>query len=231
MNAGFQYHIAAYGEHGWIAQLNGTGDPVAAALYVNAVADALRAQDGVIDSVAGVDSLVIRADPLTLRPENARTLLEETLARTAATPGKPGKHIEIPVCYGGAFGPDLNDVSELTGLSPEAIIKAHAQGPYRVLTIGFAPGFAYLGPLDPRLEAPRLDTPRARLPAGSVGVAGATTGIYPLSSPGGWRIIGRTPAKLFDPQADEPFTLSAGDEVRFTVIDEEKFLAMSSANV
>lgn len=230
MNARIQHRIAPYGEHGWIAQLNGADDPVAAALYVNAVADALRARKGVVDSVAGVDSLVLRADPASLSIDAARTLLEETLAATPDTPQKPGKRIEIPVCYGGEFGPDLESLSELAGLSPDDVVTLHAQGAYRVMTVGFAPGFAYLGPLDPALAAPRLATPRPRVAAGSVAVAGATTGVYALPSPGGWRIIGRTPSKLFNPKADNPFTFAPGDEVRFTPIDEREFHARASAN-
>lgn len=229
MNAGFKHFISPYGEHGWIAQLRNYGDAVAAAFYVNAVADALRTRAGVIDSVAGVDSLVIIADPNIVPSAAARDWLEETLQSTPAAVSAPKNKIEIPVCYGGEYGPDLDSLCEHASLSPEQAIAAHAANPYRVLTIGFAPGFAYLGPLHDALRAPRLETPRPRVTAGSVGIADAMTGVYPLASPGGWRIIGRTPVTLFDPEADEPFKFAPGDEVLFKSIGRKEFAEIADA--
>lgn len=229
MNAGFAHFISPYGGHGWIARLRNYGDAVAAALYVNAVADALRTRAGVIDSVAGVDSLVIIADPNIMPSAAARDCLEETLQSTPAAVSAPKNRVEIPVCYGGEYGPDLDSLCEHASLSPDQAIAAHSAKPYRVLTVGFAPGFAYLGPLDDVLRAPRLETPRPRVAAGSVGIAGAMTGVYPLASPGGWRIIGRTPAKLFNPNADNPFKFSPGDEVRFRPVNTEEFAEIAHA--
>jgi len=123
--------------------------------------------------------------------------------------------VEIPVVYGGESGPDLAFVAAHTGLSADEVIRRHTAPTYTVYFIGFTPGFPYLGGMDVRLTAPRLETPRARVPAGSVGIAGPQTGVYPLESPGGWRIIGRTHLPLFDLSAQPPSLLSPGDEVRF----------------
>jgi len=126
--------------------------------------------------------------------------------------------VHVPVCYGGELGPDLGFVAEHAGLSPDEVVRLHAEPLYRVYMLGFTPGFPYLGGLSPRIAAPRLDQPRARVAAGSVGIAGPQTGIYPIESPGGWRVIGRTPLRLFDPAAVEPFLLRAGDRLRFRAV-------------
>ncbi len=123
--------------------------------------------------------------------------------------------VEIPVRYGGEFGPDLADVARHTGLTPERVVEMHAAAEYLVYFLGFAPGFAYLGGLPPELATPRLSAPRKRVPAGSVAIGGNQTGVYPIESPGGWRIIGHTDAKLFDPNAAEPVLLRMGDRLRF----------------
>jgi KipI family sensor histidine kinase inhibitor len=126
-----------------------------------------------------------------------------------------GHLVEIPVRYGGTYGPDLVDVAAHSGLSIEAVIELHVQPVYTVAMLGFAPGFAYLLGLPETLATPRLATPRLRVPPGSVGIADAQTGVYALKTPGGWRIIGRTDLALFDPARESPFTLQAGDRVRF----------------
>lgn len=126
--------------------------------------------------------------------------------------------VHIPVCYGGELGPDLPFVAEHNRLTPEEVVRLHGEPLYRVYMLGFTPGFPYLGGLSRRLATPRLDQPRARVAAGSVGIAGPQTGIYPIESPGGWRIIGRTPLRLFDPAAREPFLLRAGDRLRFRAV-------------
>jgi inhibitor of KinA len=133
----------------------------------------------------------------------------------------------VPVCYGGAFGPDLTSIAEGTRLSAEEIVSIHAGRDYRVFMLGFLPGFPYLGVLDSRIAMPRLAVPRTRVPAGSVGVAERQTGIYPVDAPGGWRIIGRTPLRLFDPSAESPARFRPGDTVRFVPIDERQYRAAS----
>lgn len=221
------FSVTPFGENGWLAKLSG-GDMLKTALRVNAVADKLRTRPGVLDSVAGIDSLVMRYDPARLSPEAAKRCVHEYLSAPAQEKSPPPDRIVIPVCYGGAHGPDFDQLSTQLSLSRDALIKTHSAHIYRVLTIGFAPGFAYIGPLPAILQTGRLKTPRTHVPAGSVGVAGAMTGIYPLASPGGWALIGRTPKRLFDPHAPHPFLFAPGAEVQFTAIDEATFAAMQA---
>ena len=131
--------------------------------------------------------------------------------------------IEIPVCYGGEFGPDLDAVATHCGLEPAEVSARHAAGDYRVAMLGFMPGFAYLLGLDESLHMPRRASPRTRVPAGSVAIGGAQTGIYPRELPGGWQLIGRTPLTLFDPSQAEPALLRPGQRVRFRAIDAAAF--------
>lgn len=166
-------------------------------------------------------SLLIRFDPLRIgRPALAARVARLLARLPAADPVPPGRVVEVPVHYGGADGPDLPLVGAQAGLSPAEVVALHAAPLYRVFMLGFTPGFPYLGGLPPRLATPRLLTPRPRVPAGSVGIAGPQTGVYPVESPGGWRLIGRTSLRLFDPAAARPFLLSPGDRVRFVPVDE-----------
>jgi len=126
--------------------------------------------------------------------------------------------VELPVVYGGDFGPDIKDVAEHHHLSEAEVVALHSGRDYLVYMLGFTPGFCYLGGMNKKLDTPRLETPRSRIPAGSVGIAGLQTGIYPIDSPGGWRIIGRTPQRIFDPQREPPVLIRAGDYVHFTPI-------------
>jgi len=151
-----------------------------------------------------------------------RLLAAPTVSPTAAAT------VEIPVCYGGDLGPDLEVVAHHTGLKPADIITYHSAPKYLVHMIGFAPGFPYLGGLDARLATPRRAEPRALVPAGAVGIAGLQTGIYSLPTPGGWQLIGRTPLRLFDPAADPPTLLRAGQHLRFVPIDEAEFQRLSA---
>jgi KipI family sensor histidine kinase inhibitor len=128
-----------------------------------------------------------------------------------------GRTIEIPVAYGGEHGPDLADVAAHTGFTPAEVVRRHAAGEYVVYLLGFLPGFAFMGGLPPELATPRRAEPRVAVPARSVGIGGAQTGVYPLVSPGGWQLIGRTPLQMFDPAAAEPTLLRPGDRVRFVV--------------
>ncbi len=126
--------------------------------------------------------------------------------------------VELPVVYGGDFGPDIKDVAEHHHLSEAEVVALHSGRDYLVYMLGFTPGFCYLGGMNKKLDTPRLETPRSRIPAGSVGIAGLQTGIYPIDSPGGWRIIGRTPQRIFDPQREPPVLIRVGDYVHFTPI-------------
>ncbi len=155
--------------------------------------------------------------------------LRARLARLEAWTPPPAHTVEIPVCYGGEYGPDLDEVARHAGLAAEEVVARHAAPRYRVYLLGFAPGYPYLGGLDPRLAAPRRATPRRRCPAGSVAIGGEQTGVYPLETPGGWNLIGRTPRRLFLPGAEPPCLLAAGDEVRFVPITPAQYAAWSAA--
>ncbi|MDO7886433.1 5-oxoprolinase subunit PxpB [Hymenobacter cheonanensis] len=151
-------------------------------------------------------------------------------ARAAAADYRPGPLMEIPVCYGGDFGPDLAAVAQHTQLAPAAVIARHARPEYLVYMVGFAPGFPYLGGLDAGLATPRRATPRPLVPAGAVGIAGVQTGVYSLPTPGGWQLIGRTPLRLFDPGRARPSLLQAGDRLRFVPISAADFHLLAPAN-
>ena len=184
---------------------------------VVALAEAIEAEriGGVRDVVPTFRSVAIYFDPL--RTDFGR--LTERLERAAAG-ARPAvttarEPIRIPVCYGGAFGPDLEEVARYAGMTEAEVITLHAAPVYRVFMLGFVPGFAYMGTVDPRIAAPRRSTPRLRVPPGSVGIARGQTGIYPSETPGGWQLVGHTPLKPFDPSRAEPFLLKAGDAVQF----------------
>jgi KipI family sensor histidine kinase inhibitor len=157
--------------------------------------------------------------------ESCRQILRGVLRRRSSAPeqNSPPRLVEIPVCYEPGYGLDLEVVAQHSRLSPNEIAQRHAHGEYRVRCLGFTPGFPYLGGLPRVLSTPRRDAPRTRVPAGSVAIGGALTGIYPLSSPGGWNIIGRTPLRLFDAAREPAALLQAGDRVRFFAIGEEEF--------
>ena len=145
------------------------------------------------------------------------------LTETQGGAGPFGAPVEIPVLYGGPWGPDLEEVAAHCGMTPEQVIAAHSAPCYRIYMLGFTPGFPYLGGMDPRLATPRRKEPRIRIPAGSVGIAGSQTGVYHIESPGGWQLIGRTPLRLFDLGFDPPILLQAGRSIRFVPIDEPTY--------
>jgi len=151
-------------------------------------------------------------------------ILKRTVSNLDPADGGTSRVITIPVCYGGELGPDLEEVAKRSGLSAEEVIAIHSAPDYLVYMIGFAPGFPYLGGMSERIATPRQHSPRLTIPAGSVGIGGAQTGIYPISTPGGWNLIGRTPLRLFRPDRSSPSLLKAGDFVRFQPISLEQFL-------
>lgn len=173
---------------------------------------------GVVECVPGFTSLTIHYDPVQAAG-GLHSSLSHVLAELDESAGDDGRLVEIPVCYGGEYGPDLESVASLHGLAPDEVVALHAAGEYRVHLVGFVPGFPYLSGLDARLATPRRDSPRTAVPAGSVGIGGAHTGVYPVESPGGWELIGRTPLRLFDAHRDAPALLRAGDRVRFRPVD------------
>lgn len=189
-----------------------------------------------LDPVAGVrnlhpaySSILIKFDALKLSHKNLESILLNYIARMSALSLPEPRVVEIPVCYASEYGPDLNDVAKLHGLTPTRVIELHASSIYTVYFLGFVPGFAYLGELPASLSTPRLAMPRRSVPAGSVGIAGSQTGVYPISTPGGWRLLGRTPLAIFRPEKTEMSLLSIGDRVRFAPISPEQFAALERA--
>ena len=184
---------------------------------------------GVVNLQPAYTSVLIKFDLRITTHEAVESAVREWLRHIEDMKLPAPTLCEIPVCYGGEFGPDLQEVAELHGLAPDEAVKLHSKATYTVYFLGFVPGFAYLGGLPEQLATPRLATPRKSVPAGSVAIGGSQTGVYPSSTPGGWRIIGRTPLRLFDPAsaAAHASFFELGDEVRFKPISSEQFARMA----
>ncbi|HJW37852.1 MAG TPA: 5-oxoprolinase subunit PxpB [Candidatus Udaeobacter sp.] len=197
----------------------------------------------VIELAPAYTTVAVFFDPVAVtkvreRPDEVFGWLREQILHVLAAGSDRGKRrktkrairsVEIPICYDPEFAPDLDDVARRAGLSTKEVVDLHSGAEYRVACIGFVPGFPFLTGLPKKLATPRRDTPRKEIPPGSVGIGGAQTGIYPLRSPGGWNLIGRTPLKLFDPTKNPPALLGAGDRVRFRPITREEFAAFAEA--
>jgi len=168
-----------------------------------------------VETVPAYATLFVQYDPLVVSYTKAKILLHEKISQIDETISRKRKQVEVPVQYGGEYGIDLESVAQYLHLQVEDVIRLHTQKTYTVFMMGFTPGFPYMGKLDDALIAPRLEAPRTRVPAGTVAIAGAQTGIYPIPSPGGWQLIGWTPLQLFDPNSESPFLFSPGDEVKF----------------
>ena len=214
------WRLAAIGDRGLL--LIWRGDASAAGASVRAAARLLGrlAPPGQIELVPGIDSLLVCYDPLLIAPGELRRHVAPVLARGGDPQSEVGRLVEIPVSYGGTAGPDLGYVAHACGLSEAAAIALHTARAMPVLMLGFMPGFPYIGELPAELRLPRRAEPRVAVPAGAVALANDQTGIYPSRSPGGWHIIGRTEARLFDPARDPPALLRAGDRVRFVAVGE-----------
>lgn len=182
-----------------------------------------RKLPGIEAAVPSYCTLSVHYNPLRTGFAELRDLLWslENELDNADIPGP--STIDIPVCYGKEFGPDIDFVAQHNSISVDNVIQFHTGSAYHIFAIGFAPGFCYLGGLNPRLYAPRLETPRVQVAAGSVGIAGVQTGVYPLASPGGWRLIGRTPLRLFAPERPHPILYQAGDTIRFRSVSSDEF--------
>lgn len=179
----------------------------------------------IIDLVPSYTTLMVCYDPLQNDHESLSQKIIELLAGIETSDTSAGRRVEIPVWYDPTVGLDLERVARLHKISIDEVIQRHTQQEYQVYAIGFAPGFAYLGKVLPSLATPRLTTPRKTVPAGSVALADEQTAIYPISTPGGWNLLGRTPVTLFDPQAEQLSPLATGDRVRFTAISRAEFIA------
>ena len=178
---------------------------------------------GLRETVPTFCSLTVYYDPLLLSQRRLEKHIRRLLAsyREGKAAGK--RVFRIPVCYEGEYAPDMADVCRMTGLTKEQVVGLHSSADYLIYMLGFLPGFPYLGGLEERLAVPRLDNPRTSIPPGAVGIGGKQTGIYPLASPGGWRLIGRTPVKLYDPRRQDPILYRAGDYIRFYPISQAEF--------
>ena len=176
----------------------------------------------------GYASLLIDFDPLQLTYDELNSVVQQMAPASDSMADERANVITIPVCYDIEFGPDLADVAQQAGLSLEEVVRLHSSPTYLVYFLGFTPGFAYLGGLPDILHMPRLASPRPLVAGGSVGIAGSQTGIYPFDSPGGWRLIGRTPLRMFDPEATPPTLLGPGDRIKFSPIDRATFQDISS---
>lgn len=193
---------------------------------ITALVQLMREQhiEGIVDVIPAFCSLLINYDPRVLSYEELKERMEHLLKMETKTEATRKRIFEIPVCYGGEYGPDIENIAEHAGLSVEEVIKIHSSKDYLIYMLGFLPGFTYLGGLDERIHTPRLASPRLKIRAGSVGIGGSQTGIYPLDSPGGWQLMGMTPVRTYDPERQTPILVEAGDYIQFIPIDEEEFL-------
>lgn len=192
---------------------------------IRSLSDSLRSKPvkGVTECIPTFRSLLVCYDPEQTGYDTLVRKLRKRLSYSDNSVSSVRRVFRIPVCYGGDFGEDMGSVSSYTGLSEQEIIDIHTGRDYLIFMLGFLPGFAYLGDMDKRLFTPRLSNPRTSIPAGSVGIGGEQTGIYPLASPGGWQLIGRTPLRPYDPERENPILYSAGDYIRFFAVDETEY--------
>ena len=198
------------------------GDAIDAGLSetVLALDAALRRQapDGLVETVPAYTGLSVHYDPLILPPDRLKDLVL-SLAKDRPDDIQPHRRWILPTAYGGDYGQDLEALAAQHGMTADDVVRRHSQADYRVYMLGFMPGFAFMGGLDPALATERLASPRPQVPAGSVGIGGAQTGIFSIAAPSGWHMLGRSPVRVFDPRRAEPFLLAAGDSVRFAPID------------
>lgn len=190
--------------------------------YTMAVEQA--AIEGVTELVPTYRSVTVHYRPEIISWNSLRNKLMKLTESLGTAEFPPAETIRVPVLYGGEYGPDLASLAEAHGMTEEEVIKLHTEPEYLIYMMGFLPGFCYLGGLDKRIATPRLKTPRVKIPAGSVGIAGEQTGMYPLESPGGWQLIGMTPLKLYDPGREKPILLEAGCRLKYYAIGKEEYL-------
>jgi len=212
----FKPRIVALGDSAILIQLGEEIDP-AINRRVHALAGLVEtsAIAGIIEAVPAYATLLVHYDPLVLSFTQIKNILREKVTQIQENESRKPRLVEVPVRYGGELGPDLESVASHCGLRVEDVIRIHSEKIYTVYMMGFTPGYPYMGKLDDALIMPRLETPRTRVPAGTVAIAGSQTGIYSIESPGGWNLIGWTPLELFDPNSDSPFLFAPGDEVKF----------------
>jgi inhibitor of KinA len=219
-----EFRVVPAGDSAIVVEFEERIDPAVNARTISAAEAIERAGiAGVRDVVPTYRSVAVYFDPLRTDYDRLLAEVQEHAERPPAPAAATKPPLRIPVCYGGEFGPDLAAVAEFGGMSETEAIRIHTGTLYRVFMLGFVPGFAYMGIVDARIAVPRHASPRVRVPSGAVGIAGVQTGIYPAETPGGWQLIGRTPAKPFDPARPDPFLLKAGDAVQFYAIDRVEY--------
>ncbi len=220
--------LESAGLDGWLVRLFDAIDEANLPWITALVRDCETAfGDALVDLVPSYTTLLVIFDPLRMTPAEARERLAELLAALSPDDeAAAGEVQELPTWYHESVGPELPHLAERAGLGVAETIARHAEATYRVYALGFAPGFAFMGSVDERLACPRLETPRKRVPAGSVGIAGRQTAAYPAVSPGGWNLIGRTAARLFDRERDGFSLLRVGDRVRFVPVSKDEFLRL-----
>ena len=182
--------------------------------------------EGIVETVPTYRSLLVVYKPEVIRFSALTEKFEQVLSSMGRIQIPPPTVIEIPVLYGGEMGPDLANVAEHNGLTEEEVVKIHSSEEYLIYMLGFIAGFPYLGGMDKRIATPRLKSPRVKIEGGSVGIAGEQTGIYPVASPGGWQLIGRTPLKLYDSEREKPVLLESGQYIKFRPVTEEEYKAI-----
>ncbi len=214
--------VVPFGDRGMVVEFE---DTLSTAVNgrVRALARRMRGVPGVVEAVPTFRSLLLILDPLAADRDALRRRIPELMRQLPADPEGTGRTVEVPVLYGGEAGPDLGDVAQTCGLTTREVIELHSRQPYLVFMLGFAPGFPYMGILPDGLRTRRLSSPRTRVPAGSIGVADLLTGIYPLSTAGGWSLIGRTPQVIYDPRDPAPVLLRPGDMIRFIPVTSANF--------
>ena len=184
-------------------------------------------KQGIKDLLPTYRSIIVYYNPLLVSFDEIKNIVEENCNFENEKTDEIEKEIvEIPVLYGGEYGPDLENIATHNNITTEEVIKIHTSGEYLVYMLGFTPGFPYLGGMSKKIATPRLKEPRTKIPAGSVGIAGEQTGVYPIESLGGWQLLGRSPLNFFNPNSDKPFLLKAGQYIKFVSITKEEYLKL-----
>ena len=220
-----RYKILPCGECAVTVEFSREIDPRAGDAAVR-LAGELRSRNtaGILEIIPTYRSVTVCYDPFILSLKELKKVTAACMRSARGTEQSESKRrFYIPVCYGGRFGMDLEYIARETGLDMREIVRRHISREYPINMIGFLPGFPYLSGMDETIAVPRLENPRERIPAGSVGIGGKQTGVYPIASPGGWRLIGRTPVRLYDPHRNPPVLYKAGDRIRFYPVSEQEY--------